>query len=451
MEGFDYSTRGGSSLAAAVVKAGGKFVIRYLSSHSKGITTAERDSLHKDNVGIGVVYETTGTTFTGGHSAGVADGVEAARQAELIGVPHGDPIFFAIDTDTSDFKTVRLYLQGCQAGAPNYAAKLYASFKVIEAIGGDGHWQTYAWSGKSISKHAGVYQYHNGYSVGGTDTDRCRTLPGGPGISGGWLTYGAVTPVTPGPSAPPVPVPSPGPVLHPVAASKDELRVLGNADPHVHASLAYAAKEHVNPSQGWARLCLAFCNYAAGAPHLGGTALDAWNRAGKAHQHGYYNPPAGVPVFWDGGSGHVAWSDGKGNVWSNDILRAGKIDLVPIALIAKKWGKKYLGWTDTLNGKSVYTHPAAAATPLPAVPAGPAPGASEIPAVPAPAPVTAPAPEAPAEAPAASPSPEAEAGPGPVVPVVVVSPNQASELAEIKQEFAAFALKLSTLLAKYGI
>lgn len=175
-----------------------------------------------------------------------------------------------------------------------------------------------------------------------------------------WLP-GAVVVV---PKPLPAPLPSPGPTPTPLPAGgpvninpKDRLRLRGNKNARGLHSIVYAAAQHANPSKSWHDLCLAFSNYAENAPHLGGTAYGAWVRAGRKHQHGYYNPPLGVPVFWKGGSagaGHVAIADGNGNVWSTDIRRDGKVDLVPIGEIHAQWGLVYLGWLDELNGVSVY-------------------------------------------------------------------------------------------------
>ena len=55
----------------------------------------------------------------------------------------------------------------------------------------------------------------------------------------------------------------------------------------------------------------------------------------------------GALVCWETGSraGHVAISMGDGTVTSNDILRKGTIDIVPLARITKDWGATYQGWT----------------------------------------------------------------------------------------------------------
>lgn len=92
------------------------------------------------------------------------------------------------------------------------------------------------------------------------------------------------------------------------------------------------------------------------------TASSAWTYEGGAaglNTHTVIAAPANVPVFWTGGShgyGHVAISDGKGNVWSTDVKRVGQFDLVPISWITTHWGLKLAGWTETLEGKRIHDH-----------------------------------------------------------------------------------------------
>lgn len=115
-------------------------------------------------------------------------------------------------------------------------------------------------------------------------------------------------------------------------------------------ALAYARQQHLSPTQDWYRWCLVFVHDAVGVPAKYPDAISAWSNA-KTKRPGSSNPPAGAAVFWAIGRwGHVALSDGAGNVWSNDIRRHGQIDLVPISEITSKWGARYLGWTGDLNG-----------------------------------------------------------------------------------------------------
>lgn len=92
------------------------------------------------------------------------------------------------------------------------------------------------------------------------------------------------------------------------------------------------------------------------------SAYAAWVYEGGhdgPNTHTVLKPPAGVPVFWSGGSrgyGHVAISDGLGAVYSTDVKRDGRFDRVPLAWVHTHWGLTYLGWTETLEGKRIYPH-----------------------------------------------------------------------------------------------
>lgn len=87
------------------------------------------------------------------------------------------------------------------------------------------------------------------------------------------------------------------------------------------------------------------------------TAVTHWNAIPADVKHpGGTNPPAGALVFWGGGDGHVAISDGAGNVYSTDIGGPGTVTRVPLSTISQKWGKPYLGWSDPyFSGQSTAT------------------------------------------------------------------------------------------------
>lgn len=88
-------------------------------------------------------------------------------------------------------------------------------------------------------------------------------------------------------------------------------------------------------------------------------AAKAWHYTVHKHTDGSV-PPRGALVWWTGGSadhGHVALSTGGGWCWSTDIKRPGYFDLVPTADIARKWGMKYVGWSEDINGVRVIRVP----------------------------------------------------------------------------------------------
>lgn len=118
------------------------------------------------------------------------------------------------------------------------------------------------------------------------------------------------------------------------------------------AADAWMERQSRSPAHSWFDRCLEAVRTSLGAP--GGVKSAAVSFAATKNRHNG-TPPPGVPVWWTGGAyGHVALSAGGGMVWSNDILRRGQIDKVPISLITKKWGKQYQGWSEDINGVDVY-------------------------------------------------------------------------------------------------
>lgn len=132
-------------------------------------------------------------------------------------------------------------------------------------------------------------------------------------------------------------------------------------------AVAWARAQHVSGVARWPGLCLVFVHECYDAPAKYGTATIAWQHTHRRHTG---TPPLGVPVYWTGGThgyGHVALSDGHGYVWSNDVLRHGKIDRVSIGSITRNWGLTYRGWAEDINDIRVWTPPVAP-KPVPVVP-----------------------------------------------------------------------------------
>jgi hypothetical protein len=82
------------------------------------------------------------------------------------------------------------------------------------------------------------------------------------------------------------------------------------------------------------------------------TALGAWNAIPAAHRIPGKVINGGLVYFDDpdrrGEAGHAAFGIGNGYVWSIDILRTGKVDVVHYSVITSKWGMRLLGsinWT----------------------------------------------------------------------------------------------------------
>lgn len=121
-------------------------------------------------------------------------------------------------------------------------------------------------------------------------------------------------------------------------------------------AIAWAVKESANESRNWQGLCLMFVrscfNVAARYP----SAETGYYNTTKRHTS--WPPPAGVPVWWTNGRyGHIAISTGDGYCWSTDWLRPGQVDRAPIRSITTQWGQNYRGWTEDINGVTVWSPP----------------------------------------------------------------------------------------------
>lgn len=122
------------------------------------------------------------------------------------------------------------------------------------------------------------------------------------------------------------------------------------------AALAWARDQIARPSQDWTQLCLAFTRTAYGLPPVYRSARAAWEAAELKHPTTDADSiPAGVPVFWKIGEfWHVAPSAGGGLCISTDVRRRGKPDLVAIDSVSSTWGATLLGWSEDLNGVTVW-------------------------------------------------------------------------------------------------
>lgn len=142
------------------------------------------------------------------------------------------------------------------------------------------------------------------------------------------------------------------------------------------AALAAARAEILHPTRYWRSpkgngICLTFVHDMLGVGPMYGSAIEAWANTPIAQRH-TSAAPAGAPEYFAVGRyGHVVVADGvrAGQEWclSTDIKRAGKVDLVPVALIESRWGARRLGWASWLNGVPLHFP---SATPAPAPAAG---------------------------------------------------------------------------------
>src|ERR671933_786167 len=95
--------------------------------------------------------------------------------------------------------------------------------------------------------------------------------------------------------------------------------------------------------------CFRFTAWCYGFAHAGlNDAATGWRTMPKAYRHRHHrHPPAGAVVFWTGGShgfGHAAISAGGGKIYSTDIRRSGRVDLVPLGEIEQQWHLVFEGW-----------------------------------------------------------------------------------------------------------
>ena len=114
-------------------------------------------------------------------------------------------------------------------------------------------------------------------------------------------------------------------------------------------ALAFAESERKNPSRNWTNSCQMFARSCVGAAAWAPSAREAFNATPAANRH-MGQPPAGALVYYgvpDRGFGHAVFSAGNGLVYSTDIKRPGKVDIVPYLVFESAWGLPYRGWIDT--------------------------------------------------------------------------------------------------------
>lgn len=133
-------------------------------------------------------------------------------------------------------------------------------------------------------------------------------------------------------------------------------------------AVANATKQLTHPSQSWHEQCLKFVRTMFGLASNGEepTAYSAWLAEGGAdgpNTHTQLPAPANVPAFFKGNGkdGHIVVSAGNGMCLSSDIddpagTSWGHVYLVSFAHIESKWGMRYLGWSETLEGQRVHAH-----------------------------------------------------------------------------------------------
>lgn len=197
--GIDYSW--GRPDPAVIYASGFRFACRYFSHDTSGknLTGAEAIRLRAHGVSIVSNWEYNKYDPLDGHAKGVSDAQTAIAQAIISGQPQGRPIYFSVDFDasTSQLATVAKYIDGAVSVLGKSRVGVYGGNRTVDYIVGKGHcpwgWQTYAWSGDTISKHAQLYQYSNGHTLDGVSVDWDRALTAD---FGAWDVETAETPPT---------------------------------------------------------------------------------------------------------------------------------------------------------------------------------------------------------------------------------------------------------------
>jgi hypothetical protein len=199
----------------ALKKAGITHVIRYFGAPSwKDATKAECDALKKAGIDLASVYETTSTMMLQGHAAGVA-GAKTAKAAVIAAGGPTDPfVYFACDTNATNFAAIAQYLAGAASVLGAGKVGIYGSYEVcanaLFAKSAAKAWQTKAWSANKRLTTAALYQNNGSKAYGDLgisyDVDLVQSAD-----FGQW-GYAVPVPV-------PVPVPPVGRLFTVVAAS----------------------------------------------------------------------------------------------------------------------------------------------------------------------------------------------------------------------------------------
>lgn len=184
--GVDYSW--GRPGGAAIRASGFTYAMRYVKTpgdNGKGLTVAERDDLHSNGVGIGLVFETSANRHLDGYFAGQYDASQyVAPQLRLLDWPQNRPVYFAVDFDAMGeaLEKVRDYQLGVLSILGSLQrVGIYGGYEVVR----DAHdreyagwfWQSLAWQhGRGVYPNANLFQYQNGQILNGAAVDYNRSI-----------------------------------------------------------------------------------------------------------------------------------------------------------------------------------------------------------------------------------------------------------------------------------
>jgi hypothetical protein len=174
--GVDYAWThpGGAALAAA----GMRFACRYLSTDpSKNLTRAEADDLAAHGVSVVAVWESTAKRARSGKAAGIADAEAALSQATAAGMPHGRPLYFAIDYDVPAAvqPAIDAYFEGVASVIGPARTGAYGGYWPLSRLKAKGlatwFWQTAGWSGSNRLAGMHLWQPATTTKINGVSCD----------------------------------------------------------------------------------------------------------------------------------------------------------------------------------------------------------------------------------------------------------------------------------------
>lgn len=190
MLGLDYSA--GRPSGAAIIRAGYRFVVRYLPNGLSGrvnLTAAEAAGLRAAGVAVALVWERKlngqPDRATEGYAAGAADARAADAAAVACGLD-GFPIYMAIDFDIPDYAPkspdphaklgpVGDYLAGAASVLGRTRTGVYGGFYAVSRAIDAGlvslAWQTVAWSGGNVDPRVHLLQRLGRVVIDGIDCD----------------------------------------------------------------------------------------------------------------------------------------------------------------------------------------------------------------------------------------------------------------------------------------
>lgn len=161
-KGFDCAARLTAEKAAEFYNAGFRFVGRYFGYGSKILEPDEAKAITGAGLRLLTVFENSAEDYLGGAENGTRYGQLAKEQAEALEMPKAGIIYFAIDTQPTDFDLTAEYLLAAEKAAAPYQIGVYGSFYTIEEMAkrgiGAAFWQSYAWSDGKLSDHSSVWQ-----------------------------------------------------------------------------------------------------------------------------------------------------------------------------------------------------------------------------------------------------------------------------------------------------